>query len=147
MGTVWLAEDDRLGVRRAIKILDPTMRRSPTIRRRFDAEARAMARLQHPNIVTVHDVGDDGDRSWIVMELVHGGSLVERVQTTGALHPRTACEVLGPVLDALATAHAAGIVHRDVKPHNILLTADGVPKITDFGIAQMSTGAHLTRTG
>jgi serine/threonine protein kinase len=148
MAEVWLAHDSRLDVRRAVKILDPNLHRNAKIRARFDAEARAMARIVHPNVVTVHDVGEDGDRSFIVMELVHGGSLAEKVRTRGPLPPRIAAELLAAVLDALDTAHALGIVHRDIKPHNILLTADGVPKLTDFGIAQIDAGKQsLTRTG
>ncbi|MCB9673415.1 MAG: serine/threonine protein kinase [Alphaproteobacteria bacterium] len=148
MASVWLAHDARLDVRRAIKILDPALGKNHRLRSRFEGEARAMARLQHPHVVMVHDVAEDGDLAFIVMELVHGGSLVEKVRTRGPMAPRSACELMAQVLDALDTAHAAGIVHRDVKPHNILLTAEGLPKLTDFGIAQIQTNAmHLTRTG
>ncbi|MCA9492910.1 MAG: serine/threonine protein kinase [Myxococcales bacterium] len=148
MASVWLAHDARLDVRRAIKILDPALGKNHRLRSRFEGEARAMARLQHPHVVMVHDVAEDGDLAFIVMELVHGGSLVEKVRTRGPMAPRSACELMAQVLDALDTAHAAGIVHRDVKPHNILLTAEGLPKLTDFGIAQIQTNAmQLTRTG
>ena len=147
MAIVYRGWDERLEVFRAIKVLSPALSRSQSVRRRFEAEARTMARLHHPNIVTVHDVATDGDRSFIVMELVEGGSLWDRVRAHGPLVPRVACEVVAELLGALEVAHGAGVVHRDIKPHNVLLGRDGIAKLSDFGIAQVQDGRQHTRTG
>lgn len=146
MARVWLAYDTRLDVHRAIKVLEPALMGSRSVRRRFEDEARTMARLQHPHIVTVHDVGAEDERLFIVMELVDGGSLMDRVRRVGALPPRLACELLADVLAALAFAHQHGVVHRDVKPHNVLLSRDGAVKVGDFGIAHLPD-RDVTRTG
>ncbi|MFZ5476633.1 MAG: protein kinase domain-containing protein [Myxococcota bacterium] len=149
MATVYRAWDTRLRVARAVKVLAPHLTAQRTIRRRFETEAHTMARLAHPNIVAVHDVGDDGKHVFIVMELLEGGSLMDFVETFGPLPPRTAAEVCCAVLRALAVAHAAGVVHRDIKPHNVLLAPEGTPKVTDFGIAhvQVDDSPGLTKTG
>jgi eukaryotic-like serine/threonine-protein kinase len=108
-----------------------------------------MARLDHPRIVRVFDVGVDGDRAFIIMELIDGGSLVERVANVGPLAPRIALDVTADLLRALHIAHSAGVVHRDIKPHNVLLCSDGTLRVTDFGIARVVDidQDHLTRTG
>ena len=137
MATVYKAFDGRLQVPRAIKILSPELGLRPSLRARFESEASMMALLEHPNIVRIYDVGADGDRAYIVMELVDGGSLLDRVKTGGKLPPNLALRVTIDMLDALGVAHKRGVVHRDIKPHNILLSSDGNLRITDFGIARM----------
>ncbi len=147
MATVYRALDTRLQVHRAIKVLDPAVAQSAQVRARFESEARTMARLQHPNLVTVMDVGEDADRTYIVMELLDGGSLHDRIEREGPLSPRQASTVIQHVLGALRLAHSRGVIHRDVKPHNVLVDEDGVPKLTDFGIARVKTEDTRTRTG
>ena len=148
MATVYSAWDTMLHVERAIKILNPNLVKSPTIQQRFLNEARTMARLQHPNIVQVVDVGVDGSRTFMVMELLEGGSLQDRLERDGALPPHDAAHVAVAVLQALAVAHDAGIIHRDIKPQNILLTREGMPKLSDFGIAHVTDATRqLTKTG
>jgi serine/threonine-protein kinase len=97
-----------------------------------------MARLHHPNIVTVHDVGFDAQALFLVLELVDGGTLMDLVGDHGPVSPKTACTIMRDVCSALQCAHDLNVVHRDVKPHNVLLTLDGVPKVADFGIARLS---------
>ncbi len=148
MAEVWLGFDRRLDRAVAVKILPPAGPADPSARDRFDREARTVARLSHPNIVAVHDVGTDAgspaggaEVSYLVMELVQGGSLADRL-AAGPLPVAAAVAVAVQVCDALEAAHAAGVVHRDVKPANILFTgaaADRV-KVCDFGIARV-TGA------
>jgi len=148
MSTVYAAHDERLGVQRAVKILSPALVHHSSLRKRFEAEARTTARLRHPNIVTVHDVGTDSGRTYMVLELMTGGSLMSRVEELGPLPPRMATEVVLSVLSALQYAHERGVVHRDVKPHNVLVDQEGKPKLTDFGIARvLSSDEGLTRTG
>ena len=109
-----------------------------------------MARLSHRNILKVFDVAEDGDRVFLVMELARGGALWDRVIAKGPLHPRLAVELVAEVAEALAVAHEHGVVHRDIKPQNILLTSEGLPRLTDFGIAQVQDPVlqqALTRTG
>ncbi|MCA9573758.1 MAG: serine/threonine protein kinase, partial [Myxococcales bacterium] len=108
--------------------------------------ARTMAKLHHKNVVLVHDVADDGAFAYLVMELIEGGSVADRMAAFGPLPQRMACEVGIALLAGLGAAHAQGIVHRDVKPHNILVDGEGTPKVTDFGIAQASE-TSTTRTG
>lgn len=146
MAVVYRAWDSRLEVERAIKVLLPTMAARPRIRERFHAEARTMARLSHPHIVSVQDVDAEGDRVFIVMELLRGGTLWSWVEQHGAMPARMALDGMLPVLSALHAAHQRGVVHRDVKPQNVLLTADGVPKMTDFGIARIEDSDSRTRT-
>ena len=115
MATVYAAVDDRLNVRRAIKVLSPALSRRSRIRARFIAEARTMAALEHRNIVRVYDVELDGERPYIVMELVEGGSLVDWTAEHGAMPPRLALDVLTEILHALKAAHSRGVIHRDIK--------------------------------
>lgn len=149
MATVYRGFDARLQVHRAIKVLSPALARRKSLRTRFEAEATTMAMLHHRHIVGVYDVGTDGNRTYIVMELVEGGSLLDRVREHGPLPPKMALGVTIKTLDALRIAHSKGVVHRDIKPHNILLTQDGDIRITDFGIAQMRKWEDdgLTKTG
>ena len=143
MATVYRAWDQLLEVERAVKVLDLGVR-SPSLRRRFLDEARMMAKLRHPNLVTVYDVGAD-QPAFMVMEVLPG-SLNGWLRRHGPMPPRLACEAVSQVLGGLAHVHAAGIVHRDVKPHNVLVDADGTPKLTDFGIARLNDSS-MTRTG
>ncbi len=148
MAKVYRAFDRRLEVHRAIKVLSPAYAAHPEIRKRFLAEARTTARLAHPNIVMAHDIGADGDRLFIVMELVEGGSIWDRMRETGPLTPLKALEVMAALLPALSVAHEQGVIHRDIKPGNILVTRDGTYKLADFGIARVAeTENTQTRTG
>ncbi|MBE0662863.1 MAG: protein kinase [Bacteroidales bacterium] len=131
----------------AIKILDPILNANADIRHRFENEARIMASLDHPNIVKVLDYTDDSDRLAIVMEYLEGSTLSDFVKTNGALSPETASSLMLSILDAFQYAHDHGIIHRDVKPSNILLDDKLRPKIMDFGIAKLLTDNSLTRTG
>ncbi|MGI8328919.1 protein kinase domain-containing protein [Actinomadura scrupuli] len=151
MGTVWRAYDETLDREVAIKevLLPPGL--SPAERevlyQRTFREARASARLSHPGVVTVHDVLSEDDRPWIVMELVRARSLQDVIDDDGPVAPRTAADIGRQVLAALSHAHRAGILHRDVKPSNVLITDDGRAVLTDFGIAQVEGDAALTQTG
>ncbi len=148
MATVYSGWDTMLHVERAIKVLNPNLNKSATIQQRFLTEARTMARLQHPHIVQVVDVGVDGARTFMVMELLEGGSLHDQLQRNGPQPPHAAGAVALAMLDALSVAHAAGIIHRDIKPQNILLARDGKPKLADFGIAHLTDATRqLTKTG
>ncbi|OBF63677.1 protein kinase [Mycobacterium sp. 852002-50816_SCH5313054-b] len=129
----------------AIKLLDPALTARPESRPRFEAEARAAAQLTGRHVVVVHDVGEHGGLPFIVMERLPGVSLADHI-ARGPLPCGFVQAVLGGVLDALAEAHKVGILHRDVKPGNVLFTASGEPKLADFGIAK-TAGAAYTRTG
>ncbi|ELP64939.1 serine/threonine-protein kinase [Streptomyces turgidiscabies] len=148
MGTVWRARDavlHREVALKAVRVLhDPAT--SDVVRERVMREARALARLSHPQVVTVHQIIDDDPQPWIVMELVPGVSLDKRLEA-GPLTPVEAARIGGQVLDALRAAHAAGVQHRDVKPANILLREDGSAVLTDFGIAALQGATALTMTG
>jgi serine/threonine protein kinase/Tfp pilus assembly protein PilF len=146
MATVYRAYDTMLEVERAIKVLKMDLARRQGARTRFLNEAKTMARLRNPNIVNVLDVGVDGQHHYIVMELITGGSLHDRIGR-GALPPLMACRVIIGVLEGLHHSHEQGVIHRDIKPHNVMITAGGVPKVMDFGIARVSNTAGATRTG
>ncbi|MFH0174398.1 serine/threonine-protein kinase [Streptomyces cacaoi] len=152
MGVVWGATDQLLGRRVAVKELtrDDTLsdeeargRRDRTLR-----EARAVAQLSHPHIIVVHDVVEDGERPYIVMELIDGGSLADRIAARGPIEPAEAARIGIALLGALRAAHAAGVLHRDIKPANVLLERDSDRVVlTDFGIAQVAGATTLTETG
>jgi len=144
---VFRALDTVLHVERAVKLMSPAFFTSEQLQRRFLAEARTMARLDHPNIVRVVDFGSGDDGTYIVMEYVSGGNVQQWTTRNGPMPARLASQIAQPVLEALAVAHADGVVHRDVKPHNILITRRGRPKLTDFGIAHLADAGHNTRTG
>ncbi|MFC6067692.1 serine/threonine-protein kinase [Streptomyces ochraceiscleroticus] len=151
MGTVWRARDEVLGRTVAVKELrfpggveEDEKRRLIT---RTLREAKAIARIRNHGAVTVYDVVDEDDRPWIVMELVEGRSLAEVIRDDGALTPRRAAEVGLAVLDVLCAAHREGILHRDVKPSNVLIADDGRVVLTDFGIAQVEGDPSVTSTG
>ena len=146
MAEVFDAMDERLERPVAVKLLRTELSGDPGLRRRFEIEARAAARLVHPNVVGVFDTGEVGDRPYIVMERLPGATLADRLREGRMDEPgtrRLASEVLG----ALAAAHAAGILHRDVKPSNILWTRDGSVKVADFGIAKGMEPLLDTETG
>lgn len=151
MGAVWRAEDAVLGRPVAVKILHPALLADVTFAERFRREARMLALLDHVGIVDVHDYGEeeppdaDGDRlAYLVMELVDGWPLDRVLAADGALPPARALGLLAEALDALHAAHRRGIVHRDVKPSNLMLRADGRVTVTDFGIARSMAGTRLT---
>ena len=147
MSTVWLAHDEALERDVALKLLHAARLQSPEAVERFEREARMLASLTHPGIVMVLDRGQAaGDRPYIVFEYVQGRDLRERIDE-GPIPVAEALAICTQVAEALAHAHAHGLVHRDVKPHNVLLTADGLAKLTDFGIALALTDTGLTQTG
>lgn len=135
MGEVYRAKDTRLGREVAIKILPAEFSSNQNRMERFEQEARAASALNHPNIITVHDVGAHNGNSYIAMELVDGKSLREMLQG-GSLPIKRAVSLAAQVADGLAKAHEAGIVHRDLKPENIMISKDGFAKILDFGLAK-----------
>jgi eukaryotic-like serine/threonine-protein kinase len=147
MATVWEAEDKVLTRRVAIKVLHPHLAGDDAFRTRFRREAVSAAKLAHPHIVTTYDTGRDADFAYIVMELVEGTTLARLLRSQGPLPVAQAIDVAVQVADALACAHSHGVVHRDVKPANILLRDDGHVKVADFGIAKAGAGHDLTRTG
>lgn len=144
MATVYRALDTRLDRDVALKVMRPHLAHDDSFVARFHREARAAARLAHPNIVGVFDQGRDGDLLFLVMEYVPGRNLRDIVDTDGALAPRAALDIFEPMLTALAVAHQAGFVHRDVKPENVLVRADGVVKVADFGLARAVTSETVT---
>ncbi|MEN6634159.1 MAG: protein kinase, partial [Candidatus Polarisedimenticolia bacterium] len=131
----------------AIKVLDPLLARDPELRARFVQEARIQMGLRHQGIVQVLTGQVDGDSPCLVMEFVDGMSLADVLARRGALPPAEAARIFVQVLDAVAHAHAQGVVHRDLKPGNILVQADGTAKVADFGIAKVVGDARMTRTG
>lgn len=151
MGTVWRAEDETLGRTVAVKELRfPTNIDEDEKRRlitRTLREAKAIARIRNNSAVTVYDVVEEDDRPWIVMELVEGKSLAEVIREDGLLEPKRAAEVGLAVLDVLRSAHRQGILRRDVKPSNVLISEDGRVVLTDFGIAQVEGDPSITSTG
>ncbi|MER6061658.1 serine/threonine-protein kinase [Streptomyces sp. NPDC001792] len=151
MGTVWRAEDETLGRTVAVKELRFPSNIDEEEKRRLITrtlrEAKAIARIRNNSAVTVFDVVDEDDRPWIVMELVEGKSLAEVIREDGLLEPKRAAEVGLAVLDVLRSAHREGILHRDVKPSNVLIAEDGRVVLTDFGIAQVEGDPSITSTG
>jgi len=146
---VWQATDTALGVPRAIKLLSGAAGQRVQLRGRLQSEARAMARLSHhPHILRIYDIGRDGEHDYVVMELATGGSLADRLEEFGPMSPAEAIAHTLQVLAALAAAHAEGIVHRDVKPHNVLLDSKERVLLADFGIAKLhEEELRTTRTG
>ncbi|MFB6618782.1 serine/threonine-protein kinase [Streptomyces sp. NPDC056367] len=151
MGTVWRAQDETLGRTVAVKELRFSTGVDEDEKRRLITrtlrEAKAIARIRSGGAVTVYDVVDEDERPWIVMELIEGPSLAEFVRENGTLTPRRAAEVGLAVLDVLRAAHGQGILHRDVKPSNVLIAANGRVVLTDFGIAQVEGDPSVTSTG
>jgi len=148
MATVFLATDTRLDRRVAVKVMHRALAEDPEFVARFTREARATARVSAPEVVAVHDQGTDpgSGLAYLVMEHVPGSTLRQLLVERGALPPHRAVSLLVPVLRALAAAHAAGLVHRDVKPENVLLADDGRVKVVDFGLARAVETSTLTQT-
>src|SRR5690606_28193852 len=131
--SVFRATDTLLGVERAIKVLHPQGGGATSGRARLMGEARAMALIDHPHVLKIFDVGTDGDRAFVVMEIATGGNLATMVERDGPVAETVALKYGLQLLSGLAAAHAQGIVHRDVKPHNVLLDDRGVARLADFG--------------
>jgi serine/threonine-protein kinase len=147
MATVYRAWDLRLDRPVAVKILSSDLAADPSFVARFRQEARTMARVHHPSIVTVHDVNESDGLLYIVMELVEGESLADRLRREHLLSPEALAPILSSVASGLAVLHELGLVHRDVKPHNILLPTTGVAKLADFGLARDGGTSSLTLPG
>lgn len=146
MGEVYLAEDTKLNRQVALKFLPPQMAADPELRARFRREARAAAKLDHPHIVTVYEVGESENRLFIAMQYVAGRTLRQHCQAEPLPLAKAVC-LVGQVADGLAGAHEQGITHRDIKPANIIVDRDLRPKILDFGLATIQGGDLLTRDG
>jgi len=139
MARVYKAQDRYLQRHVAVKILKEEFKHDVDFLKRFEKEAQAAASLTHPNIVQIYDVGTDNGNYYIVMELVEGITLKEYIRKVGALDWKEAVSIAIQICSALSKAHSRGIVHRDIKPQNILITSDGIPKVTDFGIARAAS--------
>src|SRR6202521_2035833 len=138
MGEVYRARDTHLGRSVAIKILPAAFSADSDRLRRFEEEARSASALNHPNIVTIHELGQDGSTHYIAMELVEGKTLRDLL-ASGLLPMRKAIEIAAQVADGLTKAHEAGITHRDLKPENLMVSNDGSVKILDFGLAKLAS--------
>jgi eukaryotic-like serine/threonine-protein kinase len=147
MATVELARDEELGRRVAVKRLFASLAGDDVFQTRFLREARMAAGLSHPNLVAVYDVGEEDGLPYIVMEYVDGETLAQLMARTGPLDPERAVDLLLQVCAGLEHAHEAGLIHRDIKPQNILVRRDGVAKIADFGIARTLQSTQLTEVG
>ena len=139
MSVIYRALDRMLGRMVAIKILRPNLTKDPAFLEKFQQEARSVARMSHPNIVTVHDVGNDGATHYIVMEMIDGNDLKKLIKTRGALPFDKAIDYAIQMCAGLGFAHRSKLVHADVKPQNLLINTENVLKVTDFGIAQAYT--------
>ena len=148
MASVYLALDTRLEREVALKVMRPGLAADETFVSRFRREARSAARLSHPHVVAVFDQGEDDGSMFLAMEYVPGQTLREVMQAEGPLTPRAALDIMDPVLQALSAAHRAGIIHRDVKPENVILREDGTVKVADFGLARaVTTQTTTAQTG
>jgi len=148
MATVYIALDERLDRKVALKVMRADLAKDESFVDRFRREARSAAKLSHPNVVAVFDQGEDEGQVFLAMELVNGLTLRQVMQSEGALSPRAALDIIDPVLQALGAAHSAGLIHRDVKPENVILREDGVVKVADFGLARaIATTTSTAQTG
>lgn len=147
MGEVWRARDELLGREVAVKILRSHIYADLTFRERFRNEARITAALADPGVAQIFDYGEQDDLAYLVMELVHGEPLSAILARNGAIGPEVTLDVVHQTAKALHAAHSAGIIHRDIKPGNLLVTPDGAIKVTDFGIARALEAAPVTQTG
>jgi len=147
MATVYKAKCHVLNRMVAVKILRDEFTTDQEFIRRFEAEAQAAASLTHPNIVSVYDVGSEGDLHYIVMELIKGKTLKEIIVEDGILSWKWSVNIAIQIASALEAAHKNGIIHRDIKPHNIIITEDGIAKVTDFGIAKAVSNSTITAFG
>ena len=146
MADVYLAIDTIINREVAIKILRGELGNDPVTLLRFQREANAASKLNHPNVVQVYDVGTSEDRHFIVMEYIRGKTLKQLIQLRGALHKEEAVSIMKQLLSAVAEAHRHNIIHRDIKPQNVLVKDDGTVKITDFGIALAHNAVQLTQS-
>jgi beta-lactam-binding protein with PASTA domain len=147
MATVYLSHDLKLDRTVAVKVMHPGLAQDDDFVRRFIHEAKSAAALSHPNVVAVFDQGADGPNVFLAMEYVPGRTLRDVLEQRGRLGPREALTLMQPVLAALAAAHRAGLVHRDVKPENVLVMGDGRIKVADFGLARAESASKQTKTG
>ena len=146
MSTVYRGLDLRLDRPVALKVMDARYAGDPQFLTRFQREARAIARLKDPGLVAIYDQGHDADHPFLVMELVEGGTLRELLRERGPMPPHAVTAVLRPMLSGLGVAHRAGLVHRDVKPENVLIADDGEVKLVDFGLVRAIAEAGITST-
>jgi serine/threonine protein kinase len=148
MADVFLAHDSILDRDVALKVMSTRYASDDEFVERFKREAQSAAALSHPNIVSIFDRGASEDGTYyIAMEYLPGGTLKDRIMRKGALPARTAAAVALQIAEALQVAHERGVIHRDIKPHNILITESGDVKVTDFGIARAASSSTMTRTG
>jgi serine/threonine-protein kinase len=148
MATVYVALDERLDREVALKVMRADLAKDESFVSKFRREARSAAKLSHPNVVAVYDQGDDHGHVFLAMELVNGLTLRQVMQSEGPLTPRAALDIIDPVLQALGAAHSAGLIHRDVKPENVILREDGTVKVADFGLARaIATNTSTAQTG
>src|SRR6185369_3252162 len=147
IGVVFKAEDTRLERTVALKFLPPELTRDPVAKARFLQEARAASALDHPNICTIHEVGETDDGQLFLAMTCYDGETLKRRIEHGALPLLEALDIAKQIAQGLAKAHRLGIVHRDIKPANIIVTTDGIVKILDFGLAKLAGAAGLTRAG
>jgi serine/threonine-protein kinase len=146
MATVYLAVDERLDREVALKVMRQHLTHDESFVTRFRREARSSASLSHPNVVAVFDQGEDDGHIFLAMEYVPGQTLRDVMREEGLLSPRAALDVLDPVLQALAEAHTKGLIHRDVKPENVIINDNGTVKVADFGLARAVTSQTVTST-
>ncbi len=146
MATVYKAYDPRFEREVALKVLPHEMMHDSSFRTRFEREAKTIARLEHPAIVPVYDVGEEDDQPYFVMRCMTGGSLADRI-AKGPLSLKESAKIMERIGAALDVAHAKGVVHRDLKPGNILFDVAGEPYVSDFGIAKISLSQSNTVTG
>ena len=146
MGAVYLAFDPMIERQVAIKVLPPQIASQGNALKRFLGEARATGKLNHPNVVAIYDIDQDRDQYYLVMELVQGGSVGDLL-TNGPVSWQQACRLAADACDGLQAAHAAGLVHRDVKPDNLMVTNEGRVKVVDFGLSKLTDAVHETRMG
>src|SRR5512134_545626 len=137
MGEVYRAKDSKLGREAAVKVLPEALAADPERRQRFEQEARSASALNHPNILTIYDIGQTNGTVYIAMELVEGRTLRELVASGEPLPTKKLLDVAVQTAEGLAKAHSAGIVHRDLKPENLMVSKDGYVKILDFGLAKL----------
>jgi len=147
MGDVWRGTDETLGRTVAIKILLPALLEEPGFSERFRLEARTMATINHPGVVDIYDYGSDQQVAYLVMEYVEGDALSRTLARVGRLTPARTMALIAQAAEALEAAHVKGIVHRDVKPGNLLVRANGTLVLTDFGIARSAVASQLTAAG
>ncbi len=140
MGQVWAGVDEALGRKVAVKVIKPSSAHDEAQGERFEAEARFAAGISHPNIVEIFDFGRHEGLAFLVMEFIDGPTLAQLLAAEGPLNPERARSILLQLAAALARAHENGVIHRDLKPANVMISADGLAKLTDFGIAQESRG-------